>query len=298
MNRYFRDASIFLAESARRVDDSMQHEAIIQSTLNLALGMERILKGILYDINPTYVLIDPVFKNSVQVLYENRILDACKGSTDLAANVNSDVITFRNSLLRVQIVSSVTYNNKSFLFNLSNARDIIAHNNLSLLEMPKLQLMLQRDFYPLMVQYSGELNIGCSRLLRNNDVNLAKVSEKYQESIEDKLAIKLDLHLRKWQSLSGNAGYAEEKDAVTAEILAHDYKFPVECPACHNTAVLYTKPEFQYNPYEKANIIVGLFIAKLQCRYCKLVIKDYKEIDFLGLSECILGESTEEDVAE
>lgn len=65
MNNYFLDSGIFLKEVSKTVHDKIEHFQIIQQTMNLALGLERLLKGILYDVNPTYILIDSDFKNPI-----------------------------------------------------------------------------------------------------------------------------------------------------------------------------------------------------------------------------------------
>src|SRR5450759_154521 len=111
-NEYNHDAIIFLSEAAARTSERMQDADIIQATLNLALGIERILKGILYDLNPTYVLMKPDFKHSVQVLYKDKISNDLEVRKELAANPDSDVLTFRNSLLRAQVISETVRKNK------------------------------------------------------------------------------------------------------------------------------------------------------------------------------------------
>src|SRR6187551_2309468 len=102
MNIYLRDAGFFIRESSKQINDSIEKHQAIQAVFNLALGIERILKGILYNVNPSYVLMDPTFNNSIQVLYKHKLITNTDGHSELIKSPNADVITFKNSLLRAQ----------------------------------------------------------------------------------------------------------------------------------------------------------------------------------------------------
>lgn len=137
MNDYINDSGLFFKDIAKRINNDIGDFEVINLTMNFAIGLEKLLKGILFDINPTYILIQPEFKNSVQILYKNKLLSGESISTDLAKNPNGDVITFRNSVLRALCISKTTYENKNILFMLSDARDIIAHCELKHIDLPK-----------------------------------------------------------------------------------------------------------------------------------------------------------------
>ena len=91
---------------------------IINLTMCFALAIERLLKGILFDVNPLYILMEPDFKNSCKVLYSRKLIPEKVDSNELAKNTNEDVITYRNSLIMAQHFSSTISNNKALLFHI------------------------------------------------------------------------------------------------------------------------------------------------------------------------------------
>lgn len=184
MNEFIKDSGIFLTEAARHMRFSMTKQQVVYSTMNFALGIERILKGILFDINPLFVLESPEFSNSVQILYKDKIIDRVKNE-ELKSKTNANVISYRKSLLRCRSISKVTSSNLSLLFALSENRDIIAHCQLSNLKYKKLQTLIKRDLYPLIKKYADELDIPISELLGKMHIKTGELSAKFQESIED-----------------------------------------------------------------------------------------------------------------
>lgn len=285
MNKYLFDSGKFFKFVSRSIQREIDDFQVIQLTLNFSLGIERTLKGILYDINPTYILIEPDFKHSLQNLYPDRIIEESKTSKELATNPNKDVITYRNSLIRAQHISKVCYDNKNLLFSISNARDIIVHHELDNLEIDMLRDVIQRDFYPFLKLLSKELKIKESHFFDGSHIKLARISSSLQTDLKRKVSLLLETHLGTWKILEGRSGYVEDKESVTAEILGTPYKESTICPACENEAVIYLKPIEEFNPYEKKEIIIGYEVKKLKCRFCKLEIKDSSILDHLGIRD-------------
>lgn len=283
MNDYIHDSGLYFKDISKRINNNIADFEIINLTMNLAIGLEKFLKGLLFDINPTYILIEPVFKNSVQILYKEVLLKGKDISTDLTKNPNGDVITFRNSVLRTQCVSKTTYENKNILFMLSDARDIIAHCKLKHLDLAKYKQLLLRDFYPLLKAYSIETNIKRGHFFSGSHIRLVNISSKLQETLESEISLLLDAHLEKWKSLKGIAQFVEQKDKITYEISETPNKEIVICPACENESVLYLKPIYEFNPSNGEEILIGNEIKKLKCQYCKLEIVDSKKLDYLDI---------------
>lgn len=284
-NNYIIDSGHFFKEISKRINKDITEFEVIQLTMNFAIGLEKFLKGLLSQINPTFILIKPDFRNSLQILYKDKILPETikESSNEIENKSDSDVITFRNSILRAQFISKVTYENKNILFNLSEARDIIAHCELKLLDIPKYKTMLLRDFYPLLMAYSKETNIKSGHFFSGSHIKLASISSKLQENLVAEVALLLDSHNGKWKTLSGNKGYIEDKTKITQEILNTPYKEDINCPACENTALLYIKPIYESFHSKEFEVLTGFGINKLKCLFCKLEIKESKIIDFLNI---------------
>jgi len=283
MNNYIEDSGLFFRNISKGINKDIEGFEIVNLTMNMALGLEKLLKGILYNINPTFVLIDPVFKNSIQIIYKDKLLKEPDSSSDLSKKPNGDVITFRNSVLRSQCISETTNDNKNILFNLSDARDIIAHCELKNFDLEKYKTLLLRDFYPLLKSFSDELKIKRGHFFSGSHIKLANISSKLQENLETEIELILDAHMGKWKSLSGNPDYIIEKKKITKEISKTPNKEIIDCPACEEEAVLYLKPILEYNHYVGEEIQIGNEIKKLKCQFCKLVITDSKKFDFLDI---------------
>lgn len=278
MNAYVEDSKLFFRTTARLVQEQMDKGELIQATMSFAFGMERVLKGILYDINPIYVLMNPDFNNSLKVFYSDKVIHE---NGELKKNVDADVITYRKSLLRAENVSGFVHENKTLLFYLSECRDIIAHNELSYLDMDKVNLLVKRDFYPIIESVCQYFGLNIRDVLSQQEIRLSDLSASLQTSIPEQVNFIINAHEKRWGLLKTKPGHVEDKEKVTHEIMLSSNKFLCECPACKNNAILYTKPETEFNKYLKEDILVGYFIKKIKCAYCKLEIDDYDKIQYL-----------------
>lgn len=285
MNNYLSDSGIFFKEVSRRIQDTIPDNEIIQLSFNLALGCERLLKGILYDINPTYILIEPDFKHSLQTLYSSKIIPEASQSRELASKPNSDVISFSNSLLKAQLISKSVHNHKNVLFVISNSRDIIAHCELNLLDKEKMREILQRDFYTMLKSFSVELGIKQTHFFDGSHIKLSRISGLQQTDLTKKMELLLDEHRGKWQSLKGNPGFVQDKDLITFNIFETGNKEKIDCPSCKNEALIYLKPIKEYDFSKLEEEIIGYQVKKLKCQYCKLEINDPAMLDNLGITD-------------
>jgi hypothetical protein len=285
MNNYLKDSGIFFKEVSKRIQNDITDNEVIQLSFNLALGCERLLKGILYDINPTYILTEPDFKHSIQTIYPSRLIPEAANSKELASRPNSDVISFSNSLLKAQLISKSIHNHKNVLFVISNSRDIIAHCELNLLDKVKMKEILQRDFYTMIKAISSELNIRQSHFFDQSHIKLSRISRSLQTDLDKQLELLLEEHEGLWKLMSRNPGFTEEKIYITELIFKTENKEKIDCPACHNDAIVYLKPVMELDLQKMIEVIIGYQVKKLKCQYCKLEITDPSMLDKLGIND-------------
>jgi len=281
-NKYIASSFGFLVESASRISEEMTEVAIIQATLNYAIGMERLLKGILFNVNPTYILVSPEFNHSVKVLYKEKIIESEDSKSILASTPTADVITFRNSLLRGAAVSRATQKNKNRLFGLSNLRDIIAHNDLALLNIEKAKLLLQRDFYFILLDYVDELNIDRSECFGSYEAILIDVSRGHEQDVNNIIRLKLEDHRREWEVAKRNIELVKQKTRVTDELLESEHRYETACPACNQRAVLFAEADYVVDLESAEKRVVGEFARLIHCEFCGLHVSDDTELDELG----------------
>jgi hypothetical protein len=280
-NEFHKDAfTIFKKVSKQIADEHLTDDFnVVVNTLLFAIGLEKLLKSLLYDINPLYVLESPDFKNSAPVFYSASIKD----KNEIAKKPDEDVIAFQASVLRATTFSKAALDNKNTLMKIKNARDIIAHHNLNKLKIDELRLLLNRDFYPLLKEFSDEHNLGGQTNFFNNlHAKLASISGLLQNDIEKQIKLKIEGREAYWTTLKGTHTYnIKRTEKETAELLQKDYTFPTECPSCKNQAIVYTTPIMSFDNYRNEMVQTGLETKALKCMFCNLEVTDYKELDFL-----------------
>jgi len=275
MNKYIKDSFFFLRTTSRSISKRMNDEKVIHATLNLALGLERILKGILFDINPLYILLNPEFKNSVQCFYSKSIID----KKQLAKAVDEDVITYRKSLLRSQVFSKCCTDYTNVLFKISDARDIIVHHELNRLDIKSLREILIRDYYPMMKAFVDELKIPKNKIFDGVHIKLSTLSSSLQSDLESKISLMLETHREKWKMLKNNPGFIEKRQLVTSNVLRDINNEECFCPSCENPAVLYLSPIFEFSPVDGERYQIGSEVIKLKCQFCKLETDEPSVLD-------------------
>jgi len=176
-NDYLADAQKLIRLASPHINASMTPENSIQGALLFALGVEKLLKHVLADINPIFILKVADFKHSAPSLYGHRIASTGK-SEEIDAQPNSDVITFRVSLGRSKVFSKASNKYSQMLYTLAHWRDVIAHRPTSELDLAKVALMLQKDAVPLVSDFAEELGISPSSFFGDDEPRLTELSTR------------------------------------------------------------------------------------------------------------------------
>ena len=307
MNNFYKDCHVLFKDVSRKIADKkiISDMDAVQNTLFFALGMEKLLKGMLYDINPILILENSDFKNAFAVYYKDRLITASENTKDIQQDPNADVIAFHSSVLRATLLSQTAFDFKNTLMKLKNARDIIVHHSFEKLDIAEMKLLLNRDFYTIVKSFSDELNWGEVHCFNNLHSKLALISSELQDDISKQIKLKIEAKLAAWNVSKGITGAIERSKKQTIEILQNNFAYPTQCPCCGNKAVVSTKPVMAYNPFLKQEIQVGLDVINLMCWFCKLEIEKYTELDHLKIkpdietkSETILNYSVDENYAQ
>lgn len=285
MNSYFSDASIFTKTVAASLNKDMSAETVIFSSLHLALALERVFKGLLFELNPIYVYKNQSFKNTAPILFKDKLLPDRIESEDIAKKPDHDVLAFKASFWAAHAFSNTTRQYKNSLLAIGDHRDIIAHCPLSMFELEKANAMLLRDFYPILREYCLEAILEPELFFGGDTVKVAEISYPYQEDLEQRLRGKLEACILRWNTESKIEGYKEKCDEETKKMKAKlkDY-CEYECPACENPAILAYDVDYDYDPYEQESWPIGVYVTALACCYCKLKVDESEYIDHLGLN--------------
>ncbi|GBC59191.1 hypothetical protein DENIS_0127 [Desulfonema ishimotonii] len=284
MNPYFKNAKTLLRIAEKNISNSMSYEDLIYSSLFFGIGIESLLKGVIYDVNPIFIYIDESFHNIVPVLYKNKIKqrDNNIDKKKLKSNPDKNVLSYTESLNRAAFLSETTYENKQTIFRLKDVRDTIAHCLLSDLDEERLKNIVSQ-FKILVAKYENELDMKFIEAVVNQED-----LEKYKLELTTKLQEKMKKHKNIWENNKGDKSYVlkARTNTITMDSACFeaDNSYLITCPACSQKAVLFIFEEYGMNDYAET-VVENIFVKNLSCSFCKLHIKDTEEIDYLKLSE-------------
>ena len=158
---YLADAQRLIGMAGKEISADMSDQEVIASTTFFSLGVERLLKFILADVNPVFVLSNGDFKNAAPCLYKHKFVNDDQHKVT-SSQPNRDVVPFRLALQRALLFSNGVKNHSQLLYSLANHRDILAHRPLSELDIPKAKRLLAKDAYKLLNDICSERAIPTS----------------------------------------------------------------------------------------------------------------------------------------
>lgn len=256
-----------------RFDNDYRVENVIVS---FAIGIERLLKGLLFDINPIFIC--PINDEKITFakitnlwIYENQAINK------KIENVNQDTIALKEAIYRASIFSNTVNKYKEMLSELKNARDIIMHHDYGMMNKPKIINLIKRDFYPFLKNFIDEhgLKNGLNNFFKNKQPNLISISQTLQDDIKNKISLEIERARNIWQARKNNNSFNTKKINQQTEATGrlNDNIFIVKCPCCNNQSLLYTIPtKFMRlntdNTYSEE--IVDRTKQRLECEFCDL----------------------------
>ncbi len=285
-NPHRAQAARFLRLAAGFVDHTMTADAVLQATLCFAIGLEKLLHSILYELNPTYVHKKPEFENTVAIEYKARLTpEAAKEWS--AKKLDRDVISLRAAIQRSKAVSRVTLANVNLLHGFAELRDLIAHGTPDDSDIERAKGLVQRYLYPLTRDFAEELSVSPQDLGGGQLGRCADVSAENQESIKDTVNLRLEAHRLQWEERQVPSAererIARETEEKSRKARRDKFMEKIDCPACGNPALLHTCVDFDVG--EGHAYPVGVFIERLECLFCGLLVELPEELDELGLTE-------------
>ena len=285
-NIHYSHATRFLRLAASFVNHTMNPDAVLQGTLCFAVGLEKLLHSILYELNPTYVHKKPEFENTVAIEYRGRLTpEAAKEWS--AKKLDRDVISLRAAIQRAKAVSKVTLANVNLLHGFAELRDMIVHGTPDDGDVDRAKDLLQRYLYPLTRDFAEELSVSPLDLGGSQLGRCADISSETQESIEEAVNMRLEAHRLQWEQRRVTRPERNRIVKATEEkslkMRRGDFAEKIDCPACGNTALLHAGVDFDVD--DGHAYPVGVFIELLECLFCGLRVELPEELDVLGLTE-------------
>jgi hypothetical protein len=292
LNEYYKDVPLFFKKAVSvALKNKEKNASAFEGILFFALGMERLLKGILYDINPIYILKNQDFKHSAPSIYKSRFISGTGKNNEVSASPDSDVLTFKLSLARAKLFSESAAKHSNFLYSLSNLRDIIVHRPLNELATDSFHKILRKELFAVIKDFSSEIPLSLEELLGKRCQELQVLHEKLQESelFEKEIKNKFSRHKEFWESHRKDKNHIETANISTARLKSdpsREYMYEViKCPVCDNESLVKIEPD--YDVADGQGYISGVFVESLKCYYCGLELSDYEELDHFDINSIL-----------
>jgi hypothetical protein len=287
LNNPFKQESVrFLRIAAGFVDQTMTDDAALQAALALAVGIEKLLKALLHEINPTYVFKKPEFENTVAIQYPSTLVP--EAAKEFAAKkLHHDVISLRNAVQRAKAVSPSTLRHVNLIHSLADIRDLIVHGIQAEGDVERARSLAQRYMYVLVRDFAEEMGLRPTELAGPDVVTCADVCSTHQEDLERSIELRLESHRLAWEQKDLTDEDVQrirsEMNSIRSKKRGDEFTQDFECPACGNEALLHAGVDFDCADGE--SWVVGAYLERLECLFCGLVIELPEELDALGITE-------------
>lgn len=285
-SEFLADAKKLILMSCENIHAQMNERAVIHSTTFFSLGVERLLKFVLAEVNPVFVLTSGDFKNAAPCLYKHQFVNGDQHGVT-SSKPDTDVVSFRVAMQRALIFSAGVKENSQLLFSLANYRDILAHRPLSELDLVKANRLLAKDGYKLLNDICSERSLSVQEFFGTDHDRLRDLSRKIQseEDFSRAMASRIAQHKELWLVRESQPEFIKQANDITQSLLAssgHDFSYvPFTCPACTQEAVARIEPDYDYDPSEKTAYVTGVFVDNINCYFCGLKLQDYEELNYV-----------------
>jgi len=291
MNEFFFEARTFIGKGFELVKPKMVDFDALLALLLCSIGIEKILKGILFDINPLYVLNNFKFEESTELFYKERIIDENIKNNIKIRTRDLYLISFSTAIKRCKFFSKTVSDHITLLHKVAEARNVIAHNICSHLNIDRnfLRPFLLRDLNPLIRKFSKELKFRKDTFFTPIpwEISLYGDEKKIQEKdLSEEILEKFTEHKIIWDDHKADQKYFKEKFDFTKRKERKGFNILISCPVCENESLLYYEPDVEYE--HGINVFNGLYVTELECNFCGLNIFDYDEVDYLRLNDQLM----------
>jgi len=288
-HKHFLDEAIEdLSRAADVIDKQMTDEQIFDSALFFAFGVERLFKAMLVEVNPLYILDDPSFENSMEVLHSKRLHQPTLKKKQLP---NRNVLTFTSAMLRAAHLCKTVHAHQGALGKLNDIRGVLVHGCRCDLNSDEVKRFLGRTFFPLVSALAVECKFELKKVVGSRKDALDKLSKRLlrEEAVGEIVETLLDKHRLEWESKKDDDLNRSLAERLTKNLLDEEPSLlgrstlDYACPACQEECVMYVEPEVEVE--DGAAVIKGSYVSGLSCLFCGLEINDGEQIDYLKLHE-------------
>lgn len=278
-NQYISDGISFIRRASSKdflilLDDMELKEAI----LLFAMGIEKLFKGMLWDINPLLIYEDTTLKNLCVSMYGDKMTEWArnrlkpKNGEELPEN---KVHTGNKTIAAAVNFSKLADGKGPTLRELFRLRGILAHRSHLEYRPTEAQRFLMKYFYSLVVEIASELKLpDLNQFFAPGMLEKLKKQSELLINVDHKLE-KRETYAKRHQAIWESRKYdpaliqsikVETENEGLLSGVFEDQILPIKCPICAQTALLIIESvdvEGVENSLSEADYVIGL-----KCHYC------------------------------
>lgn len=295
MNEFFNDATYNFNRCAKLLKEGMAKGEIEDALMQFAFGVERVFKGIVFDVNPLFVMENGSFENALGVLYRDKLIEPHRSNTEKTANskegFNTQYLAFKGSMLRAAKFSKAVEDSIGAFLKLSDMRGVVAHRPMSRLNHAAANRFLLKLFMPTVSNFAAEERIVLANCIKDARPDLAEITKRVIDT--DKLRERMDAlfegHRAEWEKISDKpdlvARIKRETDEIYRYRNSERHADEYQCPACDNMGIVYIEADWDVEGSGGVPFMTGVYVSGFECKFCGLELTDPEEFDYLRLNE-------------
>jgi len=285
--RYLKDAKSHISLAALAITKGATNDQRFQAVVLVAVGIEKLLKHIISEVNPALILKSQDF-DSVVLHCHREAITATDRVADMEKKASPDVITLKASIQRASLFSKGVKDNAQFIHTLADFRDIALHRSSEELDAVRVDRLLCRDLHNVIRDISADLSLSTQDFLGEHSTRLEALSEELiaHDNFQAGMEVLLERHRKIWEERSKNATTVSHAEKVTnAYLTKRSETTDCPCPACGNLAVATLEPDYDYDydPDDGTTFgyISGVYVTDIQCLYCSLKLDEYDQLKYV-----------------
>jgi len=295
MNPYLEDAIACMKRASRHFSLDEKLDDLCDALIYYTFGLERLFKGILYEVNPLFILESPDFENAVRLVYRDRLIEKHRKQIDRdlkqAKNQDAKVHAFRASMFAAGKFSRTVDSHIGALVQLGEYRDMAAHRTFGEIPAKETWRLMRKTFYPIVAGIAEEFELKTLQFFLGHGemFSLKSHAEEInsQDMTEQKVNERIEFHRRDWEKKKSDAVHvANAEQRTIAALKSAETYLPVywtECPACGQKALMMAEVDGENEDGEF--VPWGVLVNSLECHYCGLSVRHFEELDVLNLEE-------------
>ena len=285
---YLADAKRHLTSAAQHISAGMSDEERFHAVVLAAVGVEKLLKHLLAQINPALILEKMTFASLMVVFHADNVTGPDHHLNALTEKAKTNVIGFSEAIDHASYVCEGVKTHKGLLHALRGYRDVMLHRFSGEVDARTCDVLLCRDLVTALEAISECLvSDGAAELIGGiNYEKMARLSAETAaiENLRAHMTNLLEHHRLEWLAAERDAETIARATRRTSSEAERSNSNECRCPACGQRAIetLEFEVDWEWDSVDQQPVpeIVGANAIEIECYYCGLHLTGYDEIAY------------------